>query len=62
MRNDFLSAILIEGSVSIKLHDEKEEWSWSLKASSKTQSPGEGHVKATYYLASRRSAPVKLKK
>lgn len=46
-----------EGSVWIKLHDEKEEW--SLKASSKTQGPRGGHVKATYYLASRRSAPVK---
>ena len=41
----------------MNLHDGKERW--SLKASSKTQGPGGGHVKATYYLASRRSAPVK---
>ena len=46
-----------EGTVWINLHDGKERW--SLKASSKTQGPGGGHVKATYYLASRRSAPVK---
>ena len=35
----------------MNLHDGKERW--SLKASSKTQGPGGGHVKATYYLASR---------